>query len=130
MRRVALVCSGVLALSGCQSFEYQKIAPGPTLEYADAQCQIGAMSVEQGIIAYGTPSYVAGAQLGNAIGNSIRQAQFMKNCMTMQGWRQVPVKTSQKSAAAYSPKIASAASVAPGKFPGLPPAPTRMPMAN
>lgn len=122
MRRIAVMGASLVALSGCQSFQYEKMGPGPPLEYADAQCQIGAMSVEQGMIAYGTPSYVAGAQLGNAIGNSIRQAQFMKNCMTMQGWRQVPVKTSQK-AAAYSPKVAAAASVAPTKFPGAPKVP-------
>ncbi|PDQ20771.1 hypothetical protein CN311_12205 [Mesorhizobium sanjuanii] len=70
------------------------------MEYANAQCNIGAMGVDRGMVAWGTPSYVAGAQLGNAIGNAIRQAEFKKNCMIMQGWKQVP--NTQKSVLATS----------------------------
>lgn len=36
----------------------------------------------------GSPSYVAGAALGNALDNAIAEQQFIKNCMTLQGWRQ------------------------------------------
>jgi hypothetical protein len=46
--------------------------------------------VEQGMWAWGSPEYVLGAQIGNAIGNEIRKQQFMKNCMIIKGWGQVP----------------------------------------
>lgn len=93
---MALSCAGMLVIAGCQSgpMTYERIGYGPDLEVARAQCEIGAMGVEQGIVAWGSPSYVAGAQIGNAIGNAIRQQQFIKNCMTIQGWRQMPVTTS------------------------------------
>ncbi len=86
--------AAVVVLAACQSsanMQWTQIGPGPTLQYAEAQCNIGAMGVERGVIAWGSPSYVAGAQIGNAIGNAIRQAEFKKNCMVMQGWKQVPV---------------------------------------
>jgi hypothetical protein len=51
---------------------------------------------ERGLIAFGDADYVAGAQLGNAIGNAVRVDQFMKNCMILQGWQRVPVKTSDR----------------------------------
>jgi hypothetical protein len=83
----------VLALAGCQTSansHWEQIGVGPTLEYANAQCSIMSASTQQGLVAWGSPSYVAGAQLGNALGNAIREAQFMKNCMILQGWKQVP----------------------------------------
>ena len=88
----ALALCGVM-VAGCESTantHWEKIGYGPTLEYADAQCRIMAMGTQQGVIAWGSPGYVAGAQLGNAIGNAIREAEFMKNCMTMQGWKRMP----------------------------------------
>lgn len=83
----------VVVLSGCQSdarMRWDHIGPGPTLEYAQAQCNILAMGVGQSTIAIGSPAFVAGAGIGDAIGTAIQQQQFRKNCMVMQGWKQVP----------------------------------------
>lgn len=80
-----------VALVSCQSSgEYMKIADGPEREYAYAKCDIASMSTEQGMFAMGSPGYVLGAQLGNAIGNEVRKQQFIKNCMVMHGWKEVP----------------------------------------
>ncbi|WP_376704477.1 hypothetical protein RQ479_06275 [Mesorhizobium sp. ISC25] len=91
--RIVAALAAALAMAGCQTSansHWEQIGYGPTYEYANAQCSIMSSSTQQGIVAWGTPSYVAGAQLGNALGNAIRQAEFMKNCMVMQGWKQVP----------------------------------------
>ncbi len=91
--RLLAALAGVLMLAGCESTantHWEKIGYGPTLDYADAQCRIMATGTQQGMIAWGSPGYVAGAQLGNAIGNAVREAEFMKNCMTMQGWKRFP----------------------------------------
>lgn len=82
-----------LILAGCQSTantHWEKIGYGPTFDYAEAQCRIMATGTQQGVIAWGSPGFVAGAQLGNAIGNAVREAEFMKNCMTLQGWKRMP----------------------------------------
>lgn len=92
MRKVLFLLF-VVALAGCQSsanMTWTRIGNGPPLEYAEAQCNIAAMGTEQQIVAWGSPGYVAGAQLGNAIGNEMRRIEFMKNCMVLQGWKQVP----------------------------------------
>jgi hypothetical protein len=78
------------------------------LEYADAQCKIAASGVGSGVVAWGSPEYVAGAQIGNAISNAIQQDQFFKNCMTLQGWKQVP---KAKPAAQYTATPSQAAAV-------------------
>ncbi|MER8369453.1 hypothetical protein [Mesorhizobium sp. M1378] len=91
--RMVAALAAALAIAGCQTSansHWEQIGYGPTYEYANAQCSIMSSSTQQGMVAWGTPSYVAGAQLGNALGNAIRQAEFMKNCMVMQGWKQVP----------------------------------------
>lgn len=91
--RLMAAVAGVVMLAGCESTantHWEKIGYGPTLDYAEAQCRIMAMGTQQGVIAWGSPGYVAGAQIGNAIGNAIREAEFMKNCMTMQGWKRMP----------------------------------------
>lgn len=90
-RRTVIFCC--LLLAGCQSdarMRWDRIGPGPTLEYAEAQCNIMAMGVGQNTVAIGSPSFVAGAALGDAIATGIAQQQFKKNCMVMQGWKQVP----------------------------------------
>lgn len=101
-RKTLAACVMVFALAGCQtSYTYEPIIPNPeNLEMANARCNLMASSAEQGIVAWGTPEYVAGAQLGNAIGNAVRVDNFMKQCMTLQGWRRVDNAT--KAAATKS----------------------------
>jgi hypothetical protein len=66
---------------------FEQIGYGPSFDYAKAYCSLHAGSAERGFIAFGSPSYVAGAQLGNALGNAIRTEQFMQKCMVLQGWK-------------------------------------------
>lgn len=85
--------AAALVLAGCQSdarMRWVQIGNGPTLEYAQAQCNILAMGVGQNTFAVGSPGFVAGAAIGDAIATGIAQAEFKKNCMVMQGWKQVP----------------------------------------
>lgn len=78
-------------LCGCQSnVEYQRIGYGPELQVADAQCNLMAMSAQQGYVAWGSDAYLAGAAIGNAIGNAITMAAVKKNCMVIQGWGEKP----------------------------------------
>lgn len=87
------------SLSGCATnYTYVPIVPQPRqIEMAEAQCQMMSTSAQQGIFAWGSSSYVAGAQIGNAIGNAIRVDQFMQQCMTLQGWKRVQVKQGVKT---------------------------------
>ena len=84
-----LAVGSICAVAGCQTnATYTQYMDGPPLEYAQAKCNMLAPATNQGYIAFGSASYVAGAAIGNAIGNAIREEQFKKNCMAMQGWRQ------------------------------------------
>ena len=79
-----------LSLVACQTTDnmtFEKIGYSPDVDYAKAKCEIASMGVEQQVFAFGSPGYVAGAQLGNAIGNAIRKQEFMRNCMVLNGWR-------------------------------------------
>lgn len=125
MRKWLILAASGIALAGCEtnSGPYVRIGPGPELAYAEAQCNILAMGTQQGVVAWGSPGYVAGAQLGNAIGNAIRAEQFKKNCMVMQGWARGPSIEQQRMAAegARAGRAAVAASKAKGeKFPTPP----------
>ncbi|AGB71049.1 MULTISPECIES: hypothetical protein [Rhizobium] len=114
-------------LSSCATnYTYEPIIPNPpNIEMTQAQCQMLSSSTQQGVVAWGSTSYVAGAQLGNAIGNAIRADQFVQQCMTMNGWRRVPVPsqgtTSAKPARQprYSP-LTGKPVMGPGKFPPSP----------
>ncbi|ESY81012.1 hypothetical protein X740_10405 [Mesorhizobium sp. LNHC221B00] len=47
-------------------------------------------SVDQGYLAIGSPAFVAGAGLGNALDNAIAEDQYMKNCLIISGWKLAP----------------------------------------
>lgn len=87
-----LATAAALALTGCttSNMAYERIGYGPELEYAKAECEIRAMGTEQGYAAYGSAAFVLGSAIGNAIDNEVRKSGFMRNCMTLQGWRQMP----------------------------------------
>jgi len=89
-RRVRLLC--LLALAGCAA--HTTWAPGPGLTVADfepakARCSLMARHGGGDFAAYGSPSFVAGASLGNAIGQAARARQDFDDCMTASGWRRV-----------------------------------------
>jgi hypothetical protein len=92
---IAVAVAG-LVVAGCQSanqgkMEWVQFQPGDVFDVADAKCRMLAQTQQQGVYAQGSPGFVAGAQLGNAIGNAIRMEQFYNQCMTISGWKKVPV---------------------------------------
>lgn len=91
MKRLALIAL-LPSLVACQtSYTYVAFVPNPEqFDMAQAKCQMMSNGVQQGYFAYGSPSFVAGAGIGNAIGNAIRVDQFMAQCMTLQGYKRVP----------------------------------------
>lgn len=84
-----LVAVFAIAQPALAKAQWMRIGAGPDLAYAQAYCDNASMGVGSGVVAWGSTSYVLGAQLGNAIGNAILQDRFYRNCMTMQGWQKV-----------------------------------------
>lgn len=102
--KIVAAIAACVALSGCQSAqdgkkEWVQFQPGDVLEVADAKCKLYAQQFQQGLYAQGTAGFVAGAQIGNAIGNAIRMQQAYTQCMTISGWKQVPVLKAKPKAA-------------------------------
>ncbi|ASW08569.1 hypothetical protein RsS62_64530 [Rhizobium dioscoreae] len=121
-----LAAAMATGLSSCvTNYKYEPIIPNPpNMEMTQARCQMMAGSVDQGYIAFGSTSYVTGAAIGNALGNAIREDQFMQQCMTMNGWRRVagPGQTSStkhSSGPKWTPPKQRPA-VLGGKFPPAP----------
>lgn len=126
--KIKIAGAAVLAvcLSSCATnYTYvPTVANPPNMEMAQAQCQMLSSSTQQGVVAWGSTSYVAGAQLGNAIGNAIRADQFVQQCMTMNGWRRVPLPTQGAAPVRSKPPKYSPVTGRPvaqgGKFPPPP----------
>ncbi|TJV39454.1 MAG: hypothetical protein E5Y02_25495 [Mesorhizobium sp.] len=88
-----MALGATVAICGCQTSnqdDYMQIGYGPSFEVAHAQCEMRKGSVDQGYLAIGTPAFVAGAGLGNALGNAIAEDQYMKNCLIISGWKRAP----------------------------------------
>ncbi|TGQ47869.1 MULTISPECIES: hypothetical protein [unclassified Mesorhizobium] len=112
--KVLMALCAIAALCGCQTSnqaDYIQIGYGPSFEVAHAQCELRSGSVDQGYIAIGSPAFVAGAGLGNAIGNAVAEDQFMKNCLIINGWKLAPrgQKTSP-TAVSSNPAVVTAGS--------------------
>jgi hypothetical protein len=110
MRVFTLLGLSIVLLAGCASRTLW--APGQGVaatdfEPAKARCSIMARHGGGGFAAYGSQSYVAGAALGNAIGESMRAQADFSDCMKASGW--LPV--SQEAVAAHSTKAASYKSI-------------------
>jgi hypothetical protein len=88
--------------------DYRQIGPGLPLRQAQAYCELAALQYQQGYYAYGSTAYVAGATLGNAIGNAIRQHQVFNNCMILQGWEHFRPKVTFQSGGKVKAKAGSA----------------------
>src|SRR5690349_1720365 len=81
--KITSLCAGVaFILSGCAAHTW---APGPNasmpFEQASGHCKLAAMSGQRSFVAVGSASYVAGASIGNGIGNVIRENQIYNACM-------------------------------------------------
>lgn len=97
IRMIGGALLAALSLSACQTANqtgekrWVQIQAGEVWDVADAKCKLWAQQFQQGIYAQGDAGFVIGAQLGNAIGNAIRVQEAYTNCMTIAGWKQVPV---------------------------------------
>ena len=96
-RSIAAVVAASMLASSCQTSgntgqkQWVQIQPGEVFDVVDAKCKLWASQFQQGVYAQGSAGFVLGAQLGNAIGNAIRVQEAYTNCMTIGGWKQVPV---------------------------------------
>ena len=86
---VWILLVSVVVLTGCATHQW---APGPGMNAADfdatkAQCSLMARHGGSGFAAYGSANFVAGAALGNAVGESIRTQQDFNDCMLASGWK-------------------------------------------
>lgn len=82
-----LIILMVVALAGCAPMTFNK--PGATqAEFGadSAQCRFMARNMQTGYVAVGSPAFVAGAAIGNAIGNGVAVRQNYKDCMEMKGY--------------------------------------------
>lgn len=78
-----------VSLSGCATHTW---APGPGMsavdfEPAKARCSLLARHGGSGFVAYGSQSYVAGAAVGHALGETVRTQQDFNDCMLASGWQ-------------------------------------------
>ncbi|MBZ9907763.1 hypothetical protein LB557_17285 [Mesorhizobium sp. BR115XR7A] len=88
-----MALGAIAVLCGCQTgnqADYMQIGYGPSFDVAHAQCELQKGSADQGYIAIGSPGFVAGAGIGNALGNLAAEDQFMKNCLIINGWKRAP----------------------------------------
>ena len=80
--------AGVIFVGGCSNPRY---VPGPGIEGANvnvamARCRLFAESGGSAVSAFGRPAFVAGAVVGAAIGNAVRQNRLYNDCMQANGW--------------------------------------------
>ena len=85
------------ALSGCATHNW---VPGVgkqayMFESEKAQCSLMARHSGGGFYAQGTPGYVAGAQMGHAMGEAVRTQTDFNDCMLAKGWRIADESSSQ-----------------------------------
>ncbi len=84
---VAAAMIVAFSLGGCVSHAW---VAGPdvhaTLAEQTAQCRIIARHGGSGFYASGSPGFVAGAAIGNAIGNAVQANADFNDCMAANGW--------------------------------------------
>lgn len=73
--------------SGCAVHTW---APGPTATLpfvqASGRCKLVAMGADQPFAAVGNAYYVAGAAIGNGLGNAVRENRAYNACMEAAGF--------------------------------------------
>lgn len=122
MRKMTVLVTGLVS-AGCVSTsgsDYVQTWKGaPSVAVAEAQCQaVAAQAGQYAVLAVGDPMYVAGAELGAAVGAEINRSRAMKACMEVKGWKAVPkgkgVNSSMPQPVTRDP------GAGPGPFPAAP----------
>src|SRR5205085_2962591 len=82
----ALLLLAASQMSGCVNHTWAP-GPGAALPFGQAsgQCKMAALDSHQGFVAIGNSNYVAGAAIGNGIGNAVRANATYNACMEAQG---------------------------------------------
>ncbi len=87
MNRFFAVTTILVGLAGCVSHNW---TPGPdargTFEEQSAACRMLARNGQTGVVAFGRPAFVAGAIIGNTIGNAVRANATFNDCLEAAGW--------------------------------------------
>ncbi|WP_189478828.1 hypothetical protein [Mesorhizobium sp. M1E.F.Ca.ET.063.01.1.1] len=73
-------------------------------------------SADQGYIAVGSPAFVAGAGIGNALGNAIAEDEYMKNCLILSGWKRALHRQGAAAVATGVPPTPYGVARAPGSW--------------
>lgn len=94
-KRVVTILALIVTSTAAQA-EYVKAKPGNDAARAEAYCNMVARGQQRGFMAFGNQDFVAGAAIGNGIGNLIRASLAKKDCMVMQGYEWVKPKGARK----------------------------------
>ena len=119
-RSAALAAAlAALALSGCQTTQteanYVKVAPGPKVDLAIAQCKEISSKARHIVVGIGGPEMLVVGLVGTAVATAAKQAQVFEQCMAAQGYGKAgakPAETAGTPAAAPATKP-----VAPARSP-------------
>jgi len=87
LKKVTMAVVLAVSLSGCVYHQWA-YGPGTTKPFGQAsgECKLAGLGSQQGFLAFGNSSYVAGAALGNALGNAVRANATYNACMEAQGF--------------------------------------------
>jgi hypothetical protein len=88
MRKIVMCSILALYLTGCvqKTWTHGPAAMGKDFGSTNGQCKLVGMGAERGYAAFGNSYHVAGAALGNAIGNIIRTQAAYDACMEANGF--------------------------------------------
>ena len=95
-RNLGLAVALLPLLTACVQHTW---APGPNAQgdygSVSGRCKLMGMGSHEGFLAFGSPAFVGGAALGNAIGNAVRQQNVYNACMEASGFVAVDPQPAQ-----------------------------------
>lgn len=94
--KLLLALPVILLVSAEARAEYVRAKPNGAAE-AEAYCNMVSRGARQGFFAFGSQEFVAGAAIGNGLGNLIRQSMVKKDCMRMMGYEWKKPQKAKKS---------------------------------
>lgn len=107
--RLAFAAGFVFTASACTLITWDKQgATQAEFNQDNAKCRLLARGMNPGgFYAQGSPQFVAGAAVGNAIGTAMNQRETYRDCMNMQGY-------SERGASAAAASASSSDAPTPG----------------